>query len=100
PLIRYGDTELTVFATTGDHQSVSLQKTRQGSTLVKINGDYCRRRSELARLIPCQIIYQDIFQIIDAGPLIRRQLMDWGLFHVKQEYLAIWTRFRQILKQR
>lgn len=100
PLINYNAPSLMIYARTESNESISLQKTKSGSTQVKINQAVCQRSSDLAYRLPCQVFYQDIFQIIDAGPTIRRALLDWGLFHVKQSYHTLWKDYRRALKQR
>jgi DNA replication and repair protein RecF len=100
PLISYEEEALTVFGRTTQNDSISIQKNRAHGTQVKLNQQFCRRSSELAQFLPCQIFYQDIFQIIDAGPMVRRNLLDWGLFHVKHSYLNVWQDYRRVLKQR
>lgn len=100
PLVRSTDPYLTVFAKTVNNDTLSLRKAISGSTQAKINGEVCRSNSELSRFLPCLVIYQDIFQIIDAGPSVRRSLLDWGVFHVKHEYHSLWMDYRQVLKQR
>jgi len=111
PLITHGQPTLTIFAKTArpeEHNtlvrdlesSISIQKSSTGSTRVKLNQQICQRSSELAHSLPCQLVYQDIFQIIDAGPAVRRSLLDWGLFHVKQSYHALWKDCRHVIKQR
>ncbi|WP_133130130.1 DNA replication/repair protein RecF [Legionella yabuuchiae] len=100
PLIQQGHSNLTVFASLPQEETVSIQKSLSGPTIVHINRQPCRSSSELARFLPCQVFYQDIFDIIDAGPSIRRSLLDWGMFHVKPDYLSLWKDYRRILKQR
>ncbi|WED42919.1 DNA replication/repair protein RecF [Legionella cardiaca] len=100
PLVSQGEDALTVFARTNDEQSISIQKSLNLPTQVRLNTLACHSSSELARFLPCQVFYQDIFQIIDAGPSVRRNVMDWGLFHVKQDYHALWKNFKRALKQR
>ncbi|CEK09130.1 DNA replication/repair protein RecF [Legionella hackeliae] len=100
PLISHGEESLTVFARTFDEQSISIQKSVHSPTQVRINKHVCQSSSELAHFLPCQVFYQDIFQIIDAGPSVRRSVMDWGLFHVKQNYHSLWKDYKRALKQR
>jgi len=99
-LLRHGQDALTVFAKTDDEQRISIQKSTQVPTIARLNGEACSSSSELAAFLPSQVFYQDIFQFIDAGPTVRRSLLDWGLFHVKHEYLALWKDYRRALKQR
>jgi DNA replication and repair protein RecF len=98
-LVTYDEDELTVFGTMAAGNSVSIQKSKT-RTLVRLNQKPCRRCSDLARHFPCQVFYQDIFDIMDAGPLTRRSLLDWGLFHVKPDYHTVWDDYRRVLKHR
>lgn len=100
PLIRYGDPHLTVFARTMDDETISIRKINAGPTQVYLNSQSCLNSSMLARFLPCLVFYQDIFQVIDAGPSLRRSLLDWGVFHVKHDYHHLWREYRHVLKQR
>lgn len=100
PLISQGQDSLTVFARAFDEQTISIQKALNSPTQVRLNSSTCQSSSELAYFLPCQIFYQDIFQIIDAGPSVRRSVIDWGLFHTNREYLGHWKNYKRALKQR
>lgn len=100
PIISKGQQVLTVFASALDNQSISIQKSVTTPTQIKLNQAFCSTTSQLAYALPAQIIYSDIFSIIDAGPSVRRSVLDWGLFHVKPSYLQVWKDYRQVLKQR
>ncbi len=99
-LISHGADYLTVYAKTIDDQMLVIRKSLRSPTIMRINDSPCKAASELARFLPTQIFYQDIFQIIDSGPSVRRSLLDWGLFHVKQNYFDVWKNYRRALKQR
>tara|TARA_R110002126_G_scaffold1051_1_gene6389 strand:- start:7705 stop:8763 length:1059 start_codon:yes stop_codon:yes gene_type:complete len=98
-LISYEQEKLTIFGEMLTGDSISIQKSLTG-TKVRLNQQPCRRSSDLARYLPCQIFYQDIFEIMDAGPSVRRNLLDWGLFHVKPEYNTTCKDYRRVLKHR
>lgn len=100
PLIRQGEESLTVFARLASDETLSIQKSLHLPTKIQLNHLPCQRRSELAQRLPAQIFYQHIFQIIEAGPLLRRRLLDWGVFHAYQEDLSLWKKYEQALKQR
>lgn len=100
PLIQFDQTCLTLFSKLENGQTISIQKSYHAPTQVRLNGQACSRASELAYLLPSQVVYQDIFEIINAGPSIRRRLLDWGVFHVKHDYHEKWKQYRQALKQR
>jgi DNA replication and repair protein RecF len=100
PLISHESDCLTVYARTFDGQSVSIQKSLSTPTQVRLNTYPCQTSSELAYFLPCQVFYQDLFQIIDAGPSVRRSLLDWGLFHVEHSYHSLLKEYKRALKQR
>lgn len=100
PLILHTQPHLTVSATLSEGEQILVKKSTKSQTAIKINDQPCLRTSELVTLLPSQVIYQDIFQIIDAGPVYRRQLLDWGVFHVKPFYHQTFHQYKQALKQR
>ncbi len=100
PIIQHAASVMTVFGSTTDGQTISVQKNIEGVTRAQLNGQPCLRSSDLARFLPCHVLHHDIFNIIDAGPATRRQVLDEGLFHVKQSYLPVWREYRNALKQR
>lgn len=100
PLISDGQDTVTIFSRNNTNQTLSIQKSLAGPTQVKLNNQFCRTTSELAYFLPCQLFYQDIFHIMDAGPALRRSVLDWGLFHVKHQYLPLWKDYRRAIKQR
>lgn len=100
PIINFEQQSLTVFASSSDHEQISIQKSSLSATQIKLNNQFCATTSALAYALPCQIVYADIFQILDAGPSVRRSILDWGLFHVKPVYLSLLKEYKRVLKQR
>ncbi len=100
PLINYTEESLTVFAELLNNETLSMQKSKNGSTKVRLNQQPCVRSSDLAHFLPCQVFYQDIFQIIDAGPTIRRSILDWGGFYQDKSYSNLLRDYRHVVKQR
>jgi len=68
--------------------------------VARINGQPVTRLSDLAALFPVQWLGGNLHRLIEEGPGYRRQYLDWGLFHVKPAYVAVWKRFHKLLKQR
>ena len=69
------------------------------------NGDPHRWRggasvAELAERLPVQLIDPAVHILVQGGPGERRRFLDWGVFHVKHEFLPGWRRFRRALQQR
>jgi len=100
PIISKQHTMLTVFAKARNEETISIQKSSSNPTQIKLNNQFCSSTSQVAYALPCQVIYSDVFQIIDAGAAVRRSLLDWGLFHVKHNYLGVWKEYKKVLKQR
>lgn len=100
PIINHQHDTFTLFARSTEQETISIQKSSSELTQIKLNNQYCSTTSQLAYALPCQIFYSDIFQIIDAGSAVRRSVLDWGLFHVKPNYLSLLKEYKKILKQR
>jgi DNA replication and repair protein RecF len=79
--------------------TLGLEKIRQGKTKIKI-GNNTNSVSELAKLLPLQLINHNSYHLLSAGPRARRQFIDWGVFHVEPQFFQVWQRFQHILKQR
>jgi DNA replication and repair protein RecF len=56
--------------------------------------------AELALRLPVQIIDPEVHRLIEEGPSRRRRFLDWGVFHVEQDFVGHWQRYQQVLKQR
>ena len=69
-------------------------------THVKINGQTISKTTELAGQIPLFILIPESHELLDSGPKMRRQYLDWGVFHVEHHYLDIWKKYHRILRQR
>ncbi len=83
------------------HQwSIGLQRTRQGQTKMKINGEEVQRLADLAHLLPIQIITPEGLNLLNGGPSYKRAFLDWGLFHHNPAFLPLWSKLNRLLKQR
>jgi len=98
-VVNYDKTSLTVFGKVNE-TAIGVQKDKDGETQIKIDGEACRQSALLARLMPLQVYHPDSFKIINAAPKIRREVLDWGVFHVKQDYFKYWAQYQRALKQR
>lgn len=79
--------------------SMGVSKSRVGESQYHLRGE---RSSilQLAQVLPIQLIYPGSFQLLAGGSELRRQLIDWGVFHVEHSFGATWQRFHQVLQQR
>ena len=102
-IITYDQPHFTLFAQIQEKQhqwSVGLQKLRQGNSIVKINGEDGNRISDLAHLLPMQIITPEGLTLLNGGPSYRRAFLDWGLFHHQVSFYNAWASLSRLLKQR
>jgi DNA replication and repair protein RecF len=79
--------------------TIGLEKTRQGKTRIKIDQNI-NPLSELAKILPIQLLNPDSYALLNGGPKIRRQFIDWGVFHVEPLFFSNWQQFHQTLRQR
>lgn len=79
---------------------LGLQKFATGEQIIRLNGDTVDTQSELARLLPIQLIDPNTVALLDTGSKPRRQLIDWLMFHVEHEFHPLWLRYQRALKQR
>lgn len=104
PVITHEQASCTVFGQVelGDDQSSALgvSRDRSGELRIRINGQSVRSAAELAEALPLQLINPDSFRLLEGAPKLRRQFLDWGVFHVEPRFLKAWQRLQQALRQR
>ncbi len=66
----------------------------------KKDGQDLAQLSQLTRVLPLVLMEPNSHLLVSGAPEIRRKYLDWGLFHVEQEFLDTYRRFAKILKQR
>ena len=84
------------------HQ-LALQAFRDQSNskyLAKIDGEAVKSLADLSRILPAIILDPAIHKLIEDGPTLRRQFLDWGVFHVEPQFMQEWRRYQRALKQR
>ncbi len=59
-----------------------------------------RQKADLAYALPVQLIHPKSYRLLDAGPQIRREFLDWGIFNQNQQFLPNWRKFSKALQQR
>jgi DNA replication and repair protein RecF len=84
----------------GVGRSLGIQKTLDGQTLVKSDGERLASLAELVRLLPVQVLHSESFELLTGAPGLRRQYLDWVLFHVEQSFFPLWRQAQRALKQR
>ena len=69
-------------------------------TIIKYNGKFISKKSELAKLLPILFLGPDTQALLSDSPKFRRKFLDWGLFHSDPDYQRVWLRYERLLKQR
>ena len=104
PVIQHGKVALMV--RTGLHDDsrgqveLGIEKSRDGRSALRVDGHPERRASEIARLLPIQLMLPDASSLVFGGPQGRRRFIDWGTFHVKPSYLDELRDYQRALLQR
>lgn len=102
-VINYQANDCIIFGQINSVQATNqlgIYRDKQGQTTIKINGQNIRTTTELANLLPLQIINPDSFKLLEGSPKLRRQFIDWGVFHSEPLFLAAWQKVQKALKQR
>jgi DNA replication and repair protein RecF len=84
----------------GDADLVAGAEHGHGQTQMRLGGRGISGVSEIAEVLPIQVIDPGVHRLIDEGSARRRRLLDWGVFHVKHEFLSSWRRYQRALAQR
>lgn len=79
---------------------VGIQRSHKAGIEVSVDGERSARVSELARLLPVQVLLPNAADLVYGAPSVRREFLDWGLFHVEQGFLETARRYRRTLQQR
>ena len=103
-VIAQGHTDCLLFAKVKSPQGVSnaLGMTRRldGNHSVRLNGENLSSVADLATLLPIQLIDPNSSSLIEAGPSVRRQYLDWGVYHHNPNFFSLWKQAQRLLKQR
>src|SRR5690554_2750273 len=103
-LIQNEETKFTVFARvteqSGAKHQVGYQRDVGGDVQLRIDQAKEKRFSALARLVPVQLMTPESIDLVLGGPKVRRQFIDWGVFHVEHSFYNDWLNFTKLLKHR
>ncbi len=102
-LIRDGCERLRVTAEVtgegGRRRPIGVERGPEGLQM-RLDGRPLRSALELSSALPLQYLHPDIHQLVQAGPGLRRQFLDRGVFHVEPRFLPCWRRYQRALRQR
>jgi DNA replication and repair protein RecF len=80
-----------------NHFQIKLKKSRQ-STNILLNNQIIKSGSELAKILPIQVITPDKGFVVGGTPKNKRSYLDWGVFHVEPDFLPNLKQYNKILK--
>ncbi len=80
-----------------DTHRIKLEKSRK-KTIININQHQLKNTSELAQILPIQIITPDKGFIVNGTPKNKRSYLDWGVFHVKPTVSSYFKNYNKTLK--
>lgn len=103
-LINQHKSELVLFAELSDHQSpikhsLGISFNKSNKKQIRLDKQSINNQSQVAHLLPVVSIDPDSYLFIDKTPQFRRSFLDWLVFHVKPEYLSIWSNTTRCQKQ-
>lgn len=100
-VVREGQSTLTVFGRVDAPVATAVGiQIKNGALRAKIGGEWLKKASELASILPLLFISPDADKLIKGSPRQRRRFLDWGLFHVEPSFLGVWQRYNRALLQR
>lgn len=103
-MINHQSTQLSVFSQIETVENIKkpigIEKSREGKTQIRIDGQTVSSAAALAECLPLQIIHPESDILITGSPRYRRQFLDWGVFHVEPSFFPAWQRLQKVTKQR
>jgi len=104
PLISHQQLAFTIFgrvlADDAAEIPIGIQRNQQGEVMLKANGANVGSIADLAIFLPVQVINSDTFLLLEGSPKVRRQFMDWLVFHVEHQFYPQWKSLQRCLKHR
>ena len=102
-LVRKGDPALQVFVEWGQAGRASRRAglRHTGSSWEgRLDGAKVGHLGELCEALAVISFEPGSHALVDGSSEVRRRYLDWGLFHVEQEFMSVWRRYSRALKQR
>jgi DNA replication and repair protein RecF len=99
-VLQFGEKQFQITARTETQIPLGLQFDSADGLQIRLNSAPLKRLSELATQLPLQYISANCHQFFELGPRFRRQLVDWGVFHVEPTFNFHWQSYKKILLQR
>lgn len=100
-IIKYDANDFSLFGEVNREEGVIAIGIERGENdgEIKIGGKKVSSCSELAKLLPLQLINYNGYKLLEHSRF-RRGFIDWGLFHVEHNFLQLWKKLSRLIKQR
>ncbi len=107
-LVRQGFEALEVFVEWDEQRASSEATTRRKAGLRhsgqdwkgRLDGEDVAQLGNLCAALAVVSFEPGSHALVSGGGEPRRRFLDWGLFHVEPDFLALWRRYSRALKQR
>lgn len=103
PVIRFSADHLLITAQTeftgGAHQHVGIRLDAKTCD-IRINQQTMPNKSSLAYALPLQLLHPKSYELLDGSPQLRREFLDWGVFHHDPAFFPAWRNYKKALAQR
>ncbi|MES3006592.1 MAG: DNA replication/repair protein RecF [Pseudomonadota bacterium] len=99
-IIQHEKEECIIFCDLIEGAAIGLSKSRRQGHLLKLMGEKQRSWAEAARHLPVQILNSESFLLLEGSSKVRRRYLDWGVFHVEQEFVSAWRKAAKCLAHR
>lgn len=101
-LMRIGATRFQIYGQLeSDGLRLGIERQVSGEQRIQLQGERIQSASLLATAFPVQAMTLNDDQLFDGSPKVRRQFLDWGVFHVEHhQSRVLFQQFQRAIKQR
>lgn len=100
PLINHDSSQAVIYAELISGYQIGLSKSRRENHQLYFQSQAQRNWETVARELPIQLLDSNSFLLLEGGPRSRRKYLDWGVFHVEQNFIDSWRRSKKCLANR
>lgn len=79
---------------------IGIQRHLNGDCQIRMAQTSIKSTLPITQVMPLQLLNPDSRQLFFGHSKVRRQFIDWGVFHVEPKFLRCWQQTQRILKQR
>ena len=105
-VVTHGASQCSLYGELGIAESESrvhqlgVSRETGGGFRYRLDGESVGAASVLAEALPLLLINSGSFGLLEGPPRVRRQFLDWGLFHTASDTHPLWRQHLRALQQR